>query len=85
MNNSSMNWLTTRYQSSVSKDLRKKFEIRGIPSLVILSPSGKLISRNGRGHKSIKRRCNKNLEESTLTPKNYPTPHQTQDHQETQP
>jgi|11BtaG_2_1085332.scaffolds.fasta_scaffold01082_7 S1-C subfamily serine protease len=45
----SMDWFTTIYGSYESKDLKERFNIKGIPSLVILSPEGEVITLNGRG------------------------------------
>jgi nucleoredoxin len=44
-----MKWLTLPNGSDAGSAVAKKFAIRGIPSLVIVSPDGKVISKNGRG------------------------------------
>ena len=44
-----MDWFTTIYGSYESQDLKERFNIKGIPSLVILSPEGEVITLNGRG------------------------------------
>ena len=44
-----MKWLTLPNGSDAGSAIAKKFAIRGIPSLVIVSPEGKVISKNGRG------------------------------------
>ena len=49
MKGSKMKWCTMPHGSDVAKALKKKYEVRGIPSLVIVSPDGKTITKNGRG------------------------------------
>ncbi|MEM9446477.1 MAG: thioredoxin-like domain-containing protein [Verrucomicrobiota bacterium] len=49
MKDSEMQWLAMKRGSKEAKDLNSRFEVRGIPSLVILSPKGEVITRNGRG------------------------------------
>ena len=44
-----MQWLAVKHHSEAASKLKKKFEIRGIPALVIVDPSGKTITTNGRG------------------------------------
>jgi len=48
MNDTGMQWYTLEHGSSLTKLLASKFQVSGIPSLVILSPSGATITRNGR-------------------------------------
>lgn len=45
---SSMPWLALPFGDPNIKNLVKHFDVKGIPSLVILGPDGKTISRNGR-------------------------------------
>jgi len=49
MKGSKMKWCTMPHGSDAAKALKKKYEVRGIPSLVIVSPDGKTITKNGRG------------------------------------
>lgn len=44
-----MNWYTITHGSDAAKDLSKKYEVRGIPSLVIVDKNGNTITKNGRG------------------------------------
>jgi len=45
-----MPWLALPYDKRAEKDaLSKKYKVQGIPSLVILGPDGKLITKEGRG------------------------------------
>lgn len=43
-----MPWLALPFQDPTTKDLTKYFDIRGIPSLIILGPDGKTVTKNGR-------------------------------------
>nr|GMC47825.1 probable nucleoredoxin 2 isoform X1 [Ipomoea batatas] len=43
-----MPWLALPFGDPNAKNLRKYFDIRGIPSLVILGPDGKTLSKQGR-------------------------------------
>nr|XP_043608736.1 probable nucleoredoxin 2 [Erigeron canadensis] len=43
-----MPWLALPFGDPNSKELTKYFDIRGIPSLIILGPDGKTVTRNGR-------------------------------------
>ncbi len=49
MKGSKMKWYTLPHRSETANKLSKKFEVRGIPSLVIVSEEGKTITKNGRG------------------------------------
>ena len=49
MKEADMKWYTLAHRSDAANALKKKFEIRGIPSLVIVSEDGKTITKNGRG------------------------------------
>ena len=44
-----MNWYTIPHRSDAANALKKKFEVRGIPSLVIVDKNGTTITKNGRG------------------------------------
>ena len=44
-----MPWLVLPYGDEHKKSLSSKFNVKGIPKLVILNSSGKLITENGRG------------------------------------
>ena len=48
MKGSKMKWYTMPHRSDAANALSKKYEVRGIPSLVIVSPDGKTITKNGR-------------------------------------
>jgi nucleoredoxin len=48
MKEAGMKWYTLPHRSESANALAKKFEIRGIPSLVIVSENGKIITKNGR-------------------------------------
>lgn len=43
-----MPWLAVDHKSSEADDLKEKYEVRGIPKLVIIDASGKLITADGR-------------------------------------
>ena len=45
MKGSKMKWYTLPHRSETANKLSKKFEVRGIPSLVIVSEEGKLLLR----------------------------------------
>ena len=44
-----MKWYTIAHGSDAAKDLKNKYEVRGIPSLVIVDSKGNTITKNGRG------------------------------------
>lgn len=48
MKGSKMKWYTMPHGSDAGKALKKKYEVRGIPSLVIVAPDGKTITKDGR-------------------------------------
>ena len=48
MKGSNMKWYTMPHGSDAAKSLKKKYEVRGIPSLVIVSADGKTITKDGR-------------------------------------
>lgn len=48
MSGSKMKWYTMPHGSDAANALKKKYEVRGIPYLVIVSPNGKTITKNGR-------------------------------------
>lgn len=43
-----MKWYTLPHRSDEANKLSKKYGVRGIPALIIVSPEGKTISKNGR-------------------------------------
>ncbi len=43
-----MKWTAVKFRSSAAEALKKKFNVTGIPTLVILAPSGETISEQGR-------------------------------------
>ena len=49
MNEYKMQWVPVEHNSSAANKLKKKFKVRGIPSLVIVGPDGKTITTDGRG------------------------------------
>jgi nucleoredoxin len=49
MNEYKMQWVTVEHNSAAANKLKKKFKVRGIPSLVIVGPDGKTITTDGRG------------------------------------
>ena len=49
MKEADMKWYTLPHRSDEANALAKKFEVRGIPSLVVVSEEGKTITKNGRG------------------------------------
>lgn len=44
-----MNFYAVPHGSDAANNLKKKFEVRGIPSLVIVDANGNTITKNGRG------------------------------------
>ena len=44
-----MKWPTMKHRSKEANALAKKYGVRGIPSLIIVGPDGKTITKNGRG------------------------------------
>ena len=44
-----MKWYTLPHGSEAANNLKKKFEVRGIPALVIVDSKGNTITKNGRG------------------------------------
>ncbi|MDA0343662.1 MAG: thioredoxin family protein [Verrucomicrobia bacterium] len=44
-----MKWYTLPHGSDAAKQLSKKYEVRGIPALVIVDADGNTITKNGRG------------------------------------
>ncbi|MBF0499939.1 MAG: redoxin family protein [Candidatus Riflebacteria bacterium] len=49
MSDLKMEWLTMKYQSPAAEALKTKYNVEGIPTLIILSPKGETISQDGRG------------------------------------
>ena len=52
MKETDMKWLTMEHRSKPANTLSQKFGIRGIPALIIVSPEGEVITKNGRGEVS---------------------------------
>ena len=52
MKETNMKWPTMEHRSKPANSLAQKFGIRGIPALIIVSPEGKVITKNGRGEVS---------------------------------
>jgi nucleoredoxin len=52
MKETNMKWVTVEHRSAEANALSKKFGIRGIPALIIVSPEGETITKNGRGEVS---------------------------------
>ena len=48
MNETKMKWYTLPHRSEHANALAKKFEVRGIPALIIVSKDGTTITKNGR-------------------------------------
>ncbi len=49
MKETKMPWLAVRHRSQQAESLAKRFNIRGIPSLIIVDEKGRLLSAHGRG------------------------------------
>jgi len=49
MKGSKMKWYTLPHRSDAANKLSKKFGVRGIPALIIVSDKGETITKNGRG------------------------------------
>ena len=49
MKEAKMEWLAVKFDTKGITDLKKRYAIRGIPSLIIVGPDGKTITTNGRG------------------------------------
>ncbi|GAB4271657.1 MAG: hypothetical protein Kow0029_09600 [Candidatus Rifleibacteriota bacterium] len=48
MNEMKMDWPTLEYRSAPALALKSRFEVSSIPTLIVLSPKGELITREGR-------------------------------------
>jgi nucleoredoxin len=48
MKETKMPWLGIPYQSSAHSNIDKKFQVRGIPSLIIVDSKGNIITKDGR-------------------------------------
>ncbi|KAG5034310.1 hypothetical protein AAZX31_04G074600 [Glycine max] len=48
VNKSTMPWLAVPYEDRTRHDLRRIFDVKGIPALVLIGPDGKVISVNGK-------------------------------------
>ena len=49
MKEAGMKWFTLEHRSKEASALAKKYGVRGIPALIIVSPDGETITMNGRG------------------------------------
>jgi nucleoredoxin len=49
MEETNMKWLTLPHRGKAAKSLADKYGVRGIPALIIVSPDGETITKNGRG------------------------------------
>lgn len=49
MKETDMKWYTLELGSSEGNALKQKFGVRGIPALIIVSPDGETVTKNGRG------------------------------------
>ena len=49
MKETGMKWYTLAHRSSEANALKQKFGVRGIPALIIVSPDGETVTKNGRG------------------------------------
>merc|ERR1719443_1803425 len=50
MKESHGDWLATKHGSPLTNDLKQKFGIQGIPTLVVVKPDGTLVTKDGRAH-----------------------------------
>ena len=48
MKESHGNWLAAEHGSSLASELEEKFEVSGIPTLVVLKQDGTLVTKDGR-------------------------------------
>ena len=49
MEETNMKWLTLPHRGKAANSLAGKYGVRGIPALIIVSPEGETITKNGRG------------------------------------
>ena len=49
MKETGMKWYTMPHRSGPANALAKKYGVRGIPALIIVSPDGETVTKNGRG------------------------------------
>ena len=49
MKEADMKWLAVKFGTTDVNELKRRFAVRGIPKLVIISPDGKTITEDGRG------------------------------------
>ena len=54
MKESHGDWLGVEHGSSVANELKQKYGIQGIPTLVVVKPDGTLVTKDGRAHVSGK-------------------------------
>ena len=50
MTESHGDWPAVEHKSAVSDSLKEKYEVRGIPTLVVVKKDGTLITKDGRSH-----------------------------------
>jgi len=50
MKESHGDWLGVEHGSSVANELKQKYGIQGIPTLVVVKPDGSLVTKDGRSH-----------------------------------
>jgi len=50
MKESHGDWLATEHNSALTNSLKQKYEISGIPTLVVLKKDGSMITKDGRSH-----------------------------------
>jgi len=48
MRESHGDWLAVQHNTVLASQLKKKYEVSGIPTLIVVTRSGEIISRNGR-------------------------------------
>jgi len=49
MKETGMKWLAVKFGSNDIKELKKRYGLKGIPTLIIVGPDGKTITKDGRG------------------------------------
>lgn len=54
MAEANMKWPTVKFKGENCNSLDEKFSVNGIPALIILSPTGELVTKDGRGDVSSK-------------------------------
>ena len=54
MKESHGDWLAVELNSDLADILKRKYEVKGIPTLVVVKPDGTLVTKEGRGDVSCK-------------------------------